>query len=238
MVSLPIVETVVHFITAALTAGGLAALVGLMAVESWGIPPLPSEVILLFGGFLIAQGTFSWTGAILAAMLGGLIGSYVAYAVGRWGRGWLTRTGTGGLRIDPKHLDAMDRWFARHGEGTVIVARLLPVARSYISFPAGTAKMEPARFGAYTLVGAFPFTVALLYAGYVLREHWQVIVPYFTYGDYAVVGAIVLALVYVALRWRGVLGPGIPPRLIRSSGSPPPAEGARPSPTDPGSPGS
>lgn len=223
MVSLPIVETVVNFIQAAMTAGGLAALVGLMAVESWGIPPLPSEVILLFGGFLIFEGTFSWPGAILAALAGGLIGSYVAYAVGRWGRRWIAHAGSGRLRLDPKHLDAMDRWFARHGEGTVIVARLLPIVRSYISFPAGTARMDPVRFGAYTLVGSFPFTVALLYAGYVLEAHWSVIVPYFTYADYAAVVVIVLLLVYVALRWRNIVGPGFPPR--RASAPPPPGPG-------------
>lgn len=238
MVSLPIIETVVNFIVAAMTAGGLAALVGLMAVESWGIPPLPSEVILLFGGFLIWKGTFDWPGAILAAMAGGLLGSYVAYAVGRFGRSWLARNGKGRLRLDPKHLDAMDSWFARHGEGTVIAARLLPIIRSYISFPAGTAKMPPLRFGLYTVVGAFPFTVALLYAGFVLGEEWSAIVPYFTYADYVAVVGIVLVLGYIALRWRNVLTPGFPPRLTRSSGSPPPAEGGTPSPRDPGSPGS
>ena len=216
MVSLPIVETVVSFIQTAMTVGGLAALVGLMAVESWGLPPLPSEVILLFGGFLIFQGTFSWPGAILAAMAGGLIGSYVAYAVGRWGRKWVAGSGTGRFRLDPKHLETMDRWFARHGEGTVIIARLLPIVRSYVSFPAGTARMNPVRFGVYTLVGAFPFTVALLYVGYVLEAHWSAIVPYFNYADYAAVAVIVLLLGYIALRWRNVIGPGFPPRRVRS----------------------
>jgi membrane protein DedA with SNARE-associated domain len=235
MASLPIIETVFDLLTTYMGSGGLLALFALMAVESFGIPPLPSEIILPFAGVLVAAGTYSWTGAIVAALAGGLAGAFAAYAVGRWGRGTLDRS-TGFLRLDPKHLASMDRWFARHGEGTVLVARLLPVVRSYISYPAGTSKMAPVRFGVYSLVGATPFTVALIYAGYVLGSNYRLILPYFQVADLFVAAAMVVLVVYVALRWRHVIGPGFPPRLTRRAGSPRPGEGATPSARDPGSP--
>ncbi len=221
MLSLPLIETVVSVITSLMAAGGLAALFLLMAVESFGLPPLPSEIILPFAGFLIYEGTFSWPGAFLAALLGGVTGSFIAYAIGRWGRHWLERP-AGRLRLDPKHLALMDDWFRRHGEGTVLFTRLLPIIRSYISYPAGTARMEPARFGVYTAIGATPFTLGLLYAGYVLRSDWSALEPYFRVADYVGAVLIVLGLLYLGLRWRNVLAPGWPPRRMRA-GSPPEA---------------
>jgi membrane protein DedA with SNARE-associated domain len=228
MVSLPIIETVVALITSVMTAGGLAALLGLMAVESFGIPPLPSEIILPFAGFLVATQVYSWPGALLAAMVGGVLGSYIAYGVGRFGRRWLERP-RGLVRLDPKHLATMDRWFTRHGEVTVIGARLLPIVRSYVSYPAGTAEMDPVRFGLYTLVGITPFTVGLMYAGFVLGSNWTEIATYFHIADYFAAVAIVLLLVYVGLRWRGVLTPGFPPKLARSPAAEPAPSEAPPS---------
>ena len=210
MAALPILETVVSLITAALAAGGLPALLGLMAVESFGIPPLPSEIILPFAGYLVAQGLMSFTGAFLAALVGGVAGSYAGYLVGRFGRHYVV--GTGRLKLDPRHLASVESYFARRGEATVLVGRLLPVVRSYISYPAGTARMEPVRFGVYTAIGATPFTVALLYAGLLLGANWGRIVPLFQVADYAAVVVLVVAVLWLVLRWHGVLGPGFPPR--------------------------
>ncbi|HEY6238721.1 MAG TPA: DedA family protein [Thermoplasmata archaeon] len=235
MVSLPIIETVFEFLTTYMAAGGLLALFALMAVESFGIPPLPSEIILPFAGFLVWKGTYSGPEAVAAALAGGLLGAYAAYAVGRWGRGTLERP-TGFLRLDPKHLASMDRWFNRHGEGTVLVARLLPIVRSYISYPAGSAKMEPVRFGVYSLVGATPFTIALIYAGFVLGRNYTAILPYFQIADLFAAAGVLVILVYVTLRWRRIIGPGFPPKLTRRGGSPPPVGGGTPSTTDPVSP--
>lgn len=229
MLSIPLIETVVSAITWLMMAGGLAALVALMTVESFGIPPLPSEIILPFAGFLIAEGTFSWPGAFFAALLGGVLGSFVAYAVGRWGRHLLARP-TGRLRLDPKHLALVDDWFRRHGEGTVLVSRMLPIVRSYVSYPAGTARMEPVRFGIYTAIGATPFTLGLLYAGFLLRSNWGILEPYFRIADY--VGAVVIVggLVYLGLRWRNVIRPGWPPRRMRPASAPPPPAPSPPPP--------
>jgi membrane protein DedA with SNARE-associated domain len=235
MFSLPIVETIVSVITSVMGRGGLAALFLLMIVASFGIPPLPSEIILPFAGFLIFSGDYGWPGAIAAALGGALVGAFLAYSVGRWGRTFLERP-TGIVRLDPKHLRAVDKWFTRHGEGTVILSNMLPLVRGYISYPAGTARMEPIRFGAYTLIGNAPYTIALIYAGYYLGERWTVVQSYFHVADYLAIVAIAAVVVYVALRWNGYLTEGFPPRLTRSSGSPRPEEGATPSATGPGSP--
>jgi len=222
MSSLPIVETVVNLVVQILLWGGLPALFLLMVVESFGIPPLPSEVILPFAGFLVAEGDYSLVAAVATAVAGGVVGAYAAYAVGRYGRRWLTR-GPSWLRLDPRHLDRMDEWFRRRGEGTVLIARLLPVVRSYVSYPAGTARMEPVRFGVYTAVGATPFAAAFIYAGVVLGENWSIIVPYFQVVDDIAVVVVVGLLVYLVLRWRGRLSGGFPPRWTSPSADADPA---------------
>ncbi len=147
-----IVGTVADVIVTILTTVGLAGLFGLMVVESFGVPPLPSEVILPFAGFLVATGVFPLGPTIAVALAGALVGAFIAYAAGRWWRERVTQIGIGPIRLEERHLVRMDDWFARHGEVTVALARLVPVVRSYISYPAGSARMPPVRFGVY-LVG-------------------------------------------------------------------------------------
>ena len=195
-----------------------------MAVESFGLPPIPSEVILPFTGFLVAEGTFSFGPALAVALAGGLLGSYAAYAVGRWWRDRITGLGIGRLRLEQRHLDRVDRFFARHGEATVGFSRLVPVIRSYISYPAGTAKMEPARFGVYTLLGSVPFTLALIYAGIVLRSNWTVVSSYFSLLDYPLIALVVIVVAYIGLQIAGVFAPGWPPRRARRPADSPPTE--------------
>ncbi len=221
--SISIVGSVVGIITTVLGTIGLAGLFALMVVESFGIPPLPSEVILPFSGFLIAEGTFSLYGTIFAALAGGLVGSFIAYAVGRWGREWITKPRPAGLRLSPEQLGRVDRWFQRRGDWVVGVARMLPIVRSYISYPAGFAEMSPTRFGIYTLLGSTPFTLALLYAGIVLRSDWGAITPWFNLLDDAAIAAIALIVIYAVLAWQGYIAWDWPPRrLPRESRSTPP----------------
>ena len=225
--SFSLVGTVVALVVLVLTSIGLPGLFGLMAVESFGIPPLPSEVILPFAGFLIAQGTFSFGGAIAAAVAGGLVGAFAAYAVGRWGRHRLVDLGVGPIRLEAKHLERMDRFFARHGEATVGLARLAPVIRSYISYPAGTARMSPVKFGVYTVLGSIPFTVGFVYAGMLLGARWNELAGYLRWFDVAAGVAVVASLVYLALLVLGRIRPGWPPRWVSraqaASGAAPPS---------------
>lgn len=218
-----LVGTVVDLVVLVLSTVGLPGLFALMTVESFGIPPVPSEVILPFSGFLIAEGTFSFGGAAVAALGGGLAGSYAAYAVGRWWRHRLVDLGIGPLRIEPRHLDRMDRFFQRHGEATVGFGRLVPVVRSYISYPAGTAQMGPVRFGVYTLLGSVPFTLAFLYAGVLLGSRWDAVSGYLRWVDVAAGVVVVVALAYALLLLLGKLTPGWPPRWKHGAGARTPA---------------
>jgi membrane protein DedA with SNARE-associated domain len=202
-VNFSLIGTVVGAVTFVLAVIGLPGLFALMTVESFGIPPIPSEIILPFAGFLVADGTFSLGGTLLAALAGGLVGSFAAYAVGRWWRERFRGFGWGQLRLRPEDLDRMDAWFRRRGELTVAVSRVIPGIRSYISYPAGTARMSPVRFGAYTMIGATPWTVGLLYAGIVLRSHWRVVSQYFAPIDVALV-----VLIVGAWGWPPRRGPG------------------------------
>lgn len=212
---------------------GLPGLFALMAIESFGIPPLPSEVILPFTGFLVADGTFSFPVATAVALLGGLAGAYAAYAVGRWWRDRMLGLGIGRLRLEPRHLERVDRYFARHGEATVGLSRMVPVIRSYISYPAGTARMEPVRFGVYTVVGAIPFTVALIYAGMMLRSNWIAVSSTLAILNYPLIALVVLAVVWLGLQVSGVLAWGWPPRRnpARPRTASPPRKAERDPPT-------
>ena len=202
MVAIPILETVTSVITTVMIEGSYAGLVALMFFESFGIPPLPSEIILPLAGSLVVLDGWSLPAVLAAALLGGVLGAYAAYAVGRWGRQWVTNPKLGILRLKPEHLATVDGWFARRGEATVGISRLLPVIRSYISYPAGTARMEPTRFGIYTVAGSFPFTLALVYAGVVLGQHWSDVVATFRYLDFAALGVLAVLVTYIVLRWR------------------------------------
>lgn len=213
---------------------GLPGLLALMAVESFGLPPVPSEVILPFTGFLVVDGSFSFAGATVVALIGGLLGSYAGYAVGRWWRHRITSLGVGHLRLEPRHLEWVDRYFARHGEPTVGLARMVPVLRSYISYPAGTARMEPIRFGVFTLAGSIPFTVALIYAGMLLRSNWRMVSASLVYLDYPLIALVVVVVVFLGLQIAGVLAPGWPPRRVRPTPSPTSLSGGSPPSPPPG----
>lgn len=236
-----IVGTLVDVIVAVLTTLGLAGLFGLMVVESFGVPPVPSEVILPFAGFLIVSGVFPFWPTIILAVGGALVGSFAAYAVGRWWRDRVTQIGIGPIRLEERHLARMDTWFARHGEATVALARLVPVVRAYISYPAGSARMPPVRFGVYSLLGMIPFTLAFIYAGMVLDHQWAEISSYFRYIDYlfialVVAGGVYLVFVYVTRVRPEVMAEGRTPGVGTASPVAIPSTGgaAAPSPpTDP-----
>jgi membrane protein DedA with SNARE-associated domain len=234
-VTLSLVQEVVDVITTVLSTLGLPGLLALMIVESFGIPPIPSEVILPFAGFLVAERVFPLDGTLAVAIAGALVGSYAAYAVGRWWRHRILGIGFGRLRLEERHLASMDRFFARRGEVTVAVARLIPGVRSYISYPAGAASMGPIRFGLYTLVGTVPFVAAWVWAGIVLGDHWAVISADLQPFNYAIIALVVAGVVYVVLLALGAVTPGWPPRRPARSteGAVAPASPAGGSPGDP-----
>ena len=147
---------------------GYASVFLLMLAESACIP-IPSELIMTFGGAIAAgavPGTsLSLVGVILAGLAGNVAGSYIAWGVGRYGGQPALRRWGHRLWIRDHDLDRAIRWFDRYGPRAVLIGRVLPVIRTFISLPAGIAGMAPLRFGIYTLIGCIPWTVALAVAG-------------------------------------------------------------------------
>lgn len=186
-----------------LTHQGYWALFLGMVAESAGIP-LPSEIILPFGGYLVAAHRLTLLGALVAAVAGGLVGGIILYLVGLYGgRPLLERYGRYVL-IRSEHLDAADRWFERYGGWSVFVGRLLPGIRTYISLPAGVARMPFGTFLLYSFFGSLPWTLALILAGQALGSHWHTIEHSLSkvYVLLAVVLLIALGVVWLRNRRR------------------------------------
>ncbi len=197
-----VLESVSAGIIATIAGLGYAGVVLLMAIESACIP-LPSEVIMPFSGYLVAQGRFGLQDVAIAGALGCLLGSYVAYFIGaRGGRLFILRYGRYVL-IAPHEIDLADRFFERWGSAAVFISRLLPVVRTFIAFPAGVARMELVRFSLYTLAGSYLWCLVLAWAGMQLGEHWRDLAPWFHRFDGVIAVVLVLgaaAFLYNRLR--------------------------------------
>jgi membrane protein DedA with SNARE-associated domain len=177
---------------------GLAAVFVLMTAESCGFP-FPSEVIMPSAGLLAATGHMNLFAAILAGALANLVGSLIAYAVAaRWGEPLLLGPGRY-IGIRKHHLEMADGWFQRWGLIAVFVGRVLPVIRTYISFPAGLARIELVKFSVLTFVGALPWCAALALVGYVLGRNYDRISGPLEKGaiGVAVLVAIIVVIWYV-----------------------------------------
>jgi membrane protein DedA with SNARE-associated domain len=151
---------------------GLIAVFVLMAAESCGLP-FPSEVIMPVGGALVATGHLPLPGVILAGAVGNVVGSLAAYGLAaRFGAPLLLGPGRW-VGFSRSHLEMAQRWFGRYGLLAVFLGRMLPVVRTYISFPAGLARIRLGPFSLLTLVGALPWCAALTAVGYVLGANYE-----------------------------------------------------------------
>ena len=184
---------------------GYLAVFVLMLAESACIP-VPSEVIMMFGGALAAgavQGAHpALVGVFAAGVLGNIAGSYISWAVGKYAgqaaiRRWGRRVG-----IREHEIDKATAWFERHGPVAVLIGRVIPVIRTFISLPAGFAEMPGGTFGLYTTLGAIPWTAALAIAGYALGANWEHVANDFHGPTYAIAGLLVIGLAVVIVRRR------------------------------------
>lgn len=194
-----ILEALASFVIYVISLMGLPGIVLLMAIESACIP-LPSEVIMPFSGYLVFLGRHSLWEVGLAGAIGCVVGSVPAYYLGMYGGRPLIEKYGRFILISPHDLDTADRWFARHGEATVFFARLLPVIRTFIAFPAGVARMEMKRFIAYTFAGSLPWCLGLAYVGLVMGENWPTLKEYFHKFDLAIGAVIVAGIVWYVRR--------------------------------------
>ena len=176
------------------TAGYFGVFI-LMALESACIP-IPSEVILPFSGFLVWEGRFVLWQVVLWGALGNLFGSIVAYAVGYFGgRRAIEKYGKY-ILISGHDLDLADNWFKKYGQATVFFSRLLPVVRTFISLPAGIARMDFKKFCFYTFAGCLPWSWLLAYFGVVMGENWEGLKVYFHKFDLIIGVIIILGIVW------------------------------------------
>jgi len=203
-ISETIVNETAHFVSEA----GLPGIFALMAISSACIP-IPSEVVMLFAGFAVAdpaqsasQHHMTMVGVVLAGVLGTMVGSWAAYGVGRGGRLELFERHGAKLHMGPAQIERADRWFQRYGPPAVLFGRMIPLIRAFVSLPAGIARMPFWRFTVYSLIGTVPWVLGLALAGNALGSEWKNVRKGFEYVDYVIVALVVVGVVYAAVRRR------------------------------------
>jgi membrane protein DedA with SNARE-associated domain len=211
-------QIVIPFLNTLYGAVGYLGVMIAMTIES-AMVPLPSELILPYAGFLVSDprqleplthGQWNFWIVVVVATIGNTIGSLIAYAIGAYGgRPFLERYGRY-LLIRPHEIGAADDFFKRRGAATVFVGRLLPIIRTFISFPAGVARMPLGTFVVYSMAGAFIWSCLLVYAGTVLGANWVQIRE--TLQPFDLVIAIVVVIAVILFVWWRLGTPGRPGR--------------------------
>lgn len=194
-----IIDVLANFVVNTIHVLGYPGVFFLMLVESCGIP-MPSEVIMPFSGFLVADGVMNFWAVVLLGTVGNLIGSLLAYWIGwKGGRPLIEKYGKY-ILISKHDLDLADHWFTKYGNLTTFVGRILPVVRTYISFPAGISKMNIVKFSVYTFLGALPWCIALTYAGVKMGENWELIRQKLHNFDTTILVLVILLIVLYIVR--------------------------------------
>lgn len=194
-----ILETLASIVIQTIETTGYAGIGFLMALESANIP-IPSEVIMPFAGYLVSKGEFGFWQVVFCGAIGNLLGSLASYALGFYGgRAFLARYGKW-FFITPHDVALADRLFWKYGAIIAFVSRVLPVVRTFISFPAGVAKMDLRKFALYTFAGSFLWSGLLAYIGVQLGENWHSLEGYFRTFDWLVAGILLCLAVWWILR--------------------------------------
>ncbi|MGH2984558.1 MAG: DedA family protein [Solirubrobacterales bacterium] len=195
-----VTDRLVDFATDVIGEIGYAGVFLLMTLESANLP-IPSEATMLFAGFKVDDGELTLFGIVAAGVLGNLVGSWIGYAIGYYGRMELLERHHV-FHVSAAQLRQVEGWFERYGAATVFFTRMLPIVRTFISTPAGAAHMPFWRFSAYTVAGCVPWVLALGVIGREVGSRWEDWEDRLKYLDYAVVAAIVALIAYVLIRRR------------------------------------
>jgi membrane protein DedA with SNARE-associated domain len=193
------------WVTDVIDAIGYVGVALLVAIENI-FPPIPSEVVLPFAGFVASDGDANLVGMIIAATIGSMVGAYVLYGisawfgqerlhyvVARWGR-W--------ARLSVADVEKAESWFDKRGPAAVLLGRCVPLIRSLVSIPAGFGKMPLATFSIFTLIGSLVWNTALIGAGYALRDQWEDVEPIMEKFQYVVIAAFLVAgLIYLWVKF-------------------------------------
>jgi membrane protein DedA with SNARE-associated domain len=194
-------DPIVEFAVDVIDAMGLPGIFLLMVAESACIP-IPSETTFLFAGFNVSEGKYSMFAVVATGTVANLVGSWIAYAIGYFGRVDLLEKHGAKLHIKPSHLAWADRWFERYGSATVFFTRMLPIIRTFISLPAGVARMPFWRFTVLTTLGCIPWIFMLTFIGKQVGDQWESWKDSLHYVDYAVAAMIVIGAIWLFLRAR------------------------------------
>jgi membrane protein DedA with SNARE-associated domain len=178
---------------------GYGGIFFLMMLESM-VVPVPSEFVMPFAGFLVAQGTFNFILVILTSTLGSITGSLIFYYVGKTGGHTLVEKYGKYVLVDIEDIKKTEEWFNKRGELTVFIARLVPVVRHLISLIAGVGKMNVKKFSLYTILGAALWNAILTYLGFLLGQHWNEVSQYLEGLDIVIVILLVLGCLYFVYR--------------------------------------
>ncbi len=204
----------VALIQSVIRALGYSGIVLVMAAENI-FPPIPSELVMPFAGFMAREGTFNIVGVIGAGMVGSVLGALVLYWFGAWAnetviRRFIRRWGRYAF-ISEQDLDVSLQYFNRYGEAVIFFGRLIPLVRSLISIPAGMARMPLPTFLGYTILGTTIWSAILTYAGWLLQENYDIVAGYVERYQSAVIAFIGIAiLTFLYLRI-------VKPRLNRTT---------------------
>jgi membrane protein DedA with SNARE-associated domain len=191
-----ILVSISAFITGLIVQFGYLGIFVAMVLESAALP-VPSEIIMPFAGFVVFQGRLDFLLVLIAGTLGNLAGSIILYYIGlKGGRPILLRYGKY-IMVSEKEMKIADNWFKRFGSKVIFFSRMLPVVRTFISLPAGTARMDFKKFCFYTLAGSIPWNLALVYLGFVLGERWSELESVFQMVDILAVIGLVVIIVYI-----------------------------------------
>jgi membrane protein DedA with SNARE-associated domain len=196
-----ITDKLAEFATNVVGDLGLPGIFLLMTLESACIP-IPSEATMLFAGFNVHNGEYSLFAVTAVGVIANVVGSWVAYAVGYYGRLELVERHGNKLHIKQSHLALAERWFDRWGAPAVFFSRMLPIVRTFISLPAGVARMPFIRFTVLTLLGCIPWVFMLAFVGKQAADRWTSWRDSLHYVDYAVAALIVIGIVYLVVRRR------------------------------------
>jgi len=188
-----ITATLAYYAERVIHAIGYPGVFLAMTAESMFLP-VPSEAVMPFTGFLVADGVFSLSIVLVVAALGSIVGSLISYFIGAWGgKPFVNRFGKF-ILLDRRDLEATERFFASRGEVAILLSRFIPVVRHLISLPAGAARMNIWKFSLFTVLGAGLWNTFLAVSGYYLRDHWGRIMHYSHLID-IIVGVLLLGLV-------------------------------------------
>jgi membrane protein DedA with SNARE-associated domain len=185
---------IVDFCVNVINDTGLAGIFLLMGAGSACIP-IPSEAVMLFAGFTVSEGHHSLLAIFVAGFLGNMVGSWLTYGIGYYGRADLMERNKL-IHVSPQKLATVDRWFKKHGDVTVFVCRMIPLVRAFISLPAGIAKMPFWRFTWLTALGSIPWVVGFGLLGKAVGDEWEQWREHLSILDYIVVAVLVGLVIY------------------------------------------